>query len=545
MDCSRKAITKFPLLILGACLFFISLNSHAGIKAGDLSGTILVQQQPCFSIFGRRFCLPVFYTRDLPVNMTLGNNNAMTVSFGASFDRAPYGLVNIYDNGIPVDASISIASNSVKFASNSSNGFSDIDYHDVAIRPGIRFRSGSWNLITVENVNWRIRSLKCYLAPNNTDDTDKDGLMDCEEQPGVAVGSDPQNQSLALYDWGARINKKDVFIEVDYMDDEVGRVDPYLKPTRDALQKVVDAYAQRDVHVHFDVGDLLDQSPGINPANFDLGGGNMLPFSEPSDYSSALNSRVANMDTTREDYFYYMLYASSQLVGQPGSSGWGSYDLTQPSNTTLITLGRWTSFNSTVISNYQAGTMMHELGHNFGLHHGGVEDLNLKPNYISVMNYLYQLLGIPYDGAALNQRYGFGWWNSSSWPSGCQFGTLDGLTNGPMDPNMLIDYSDGVHASMPEATLTEQAGVDIANPIPMDFNCDGSTNSPNIGGIDVNHDGLISVLNDYNDWNIDNWMMYFYYMKNPTFSILSQSVSKPVEELTPPPSFFEALAKIK
>ncbi len=30
---------------------------------------------------------------------------------------------------------------------------------------------------------------------------------------------------------------------------------------------------------------------------------------------------------------------------------------------------------------------MHELGHNLGLRHGGMDDLNCKPNYLSVMNY--------------------------------------------------------------------------------------------------------------------------------------------------------------
>src|SRR5262249_8443482 len=50
----------------------------------------------------------------------------------------------------------------------------------------------------------------------------------------------------------------------------------------------------------------------------------------------------------------------------------------------------------------EAGTFMHELGHNLGLHHGGggirnndIEDEpNYKPNYLSVMNYRYQFSGI-------------------------------------------------------------------------------------------------------------------------------------------------------
>src|SRR5262245_30408725 len=36
-----------------------------------------------------------------------------------------------------------------------------------------------------------------------------------------------------------------------------------------------------------------------------------------------------------------------------------------------------------------AATFMHELGHNLGLQHGGDESVNQKPNYVSVMNYLY------------------------------------------------------------------------------------------------------------------------------------------------------------
>jgi hypothetical protein len=42
----------------------------------------------------------------------------------------------------------------------------------------------------------------------------------------------------------------------------------------------------------------------------------------------------------------------------------------------------------------QAGTFMHELGHNLSRHHGGDTDCNNKPNYLSVMNYLFQQEGL-------------------------------------------------------------------------------------------------------------------------------------------------------
>jgi hypothetical protein len=42
----------------------------------------------------------------------------------------------------------------------------------------------------------------------------------------------------------------------------------------------------------------------------------------------------------------------------------------------------------------QAGTFMHELGRNLGLRHGGRDDVNYKPNYLSVMNYSFGLAGL-------------------------------------------------------------------------------------------------------------------------------------------------------
>jgi hypothetical protein len=36
------------------------------------------------------------------------------------------------------------------------------------------------------------------------------------------------------------------------------------------------------------------------------------------------------------------------------------------------------------------GTFMHELGHNLNLRHGGIDDMNYKPNYLSIMSYTFQ-----------------------------------------------------------------------------------------------------------------------------------------------------------
>ncbi len=99
-------------------------------------------------------------------------------------------------------------------------------------------------------------------------DLDRDGIPDQYEAPGQSY------LGLHLYDWGARVNQTDLFVEVDYMDSTEGGLYPVnegMIPQQDALQKIVDAFATRGVAVHFDVGDLHDQSGDdtLNPARFD------------------------------------------------------------------------------------------------------------------------------------------------------------------------------------------------------------------------------------------------------------------------------------
>jgi hypothetical protein len=60
----------------------------------------------------------------------------------------------------------------------------------------------------------------------------------------------------------------------------------------------------------------------------------------------------------------------------------------------LITLGLWDNTNFVGGDFGVASTTMHELGHTFGLGHGGDALPNCKPNYLSVMNYLFQLGGL-------------------------------------------------------------------------------------------------------------------------------------------------------
>jgi hypothetical protein len=103
----------------------------------------------------------------------------------------------------------------------------------------------------------------------------------------------------------------------------------------------------------------------------------------------------------RKDIFRYALFARALGVPSPSdpslprrssgiadSSGGG--DL-------LITLGLWGDKQG--LSFVEASTLTHELGHTLGLRHGGVLPnralgTNCRPNYQSVMNYLFQIGGV-------------------------------------------------------------------------------------------------------------------------------------------------------
>ena len=71
----------------------------------------------------------------------------------------------------------------------------------------------------------------------------------------------------------------------------------------------------------------------------------------------------------------------------------------------MVSLGGWTPPNPAIAGHTggvgsraeQAGTFMHELGHNLGLRHGGVDNVNCKPHHLSVMNYAYQFPNIVTD----------------------------------------------------------------------------------------------------------------------------------------------------
>ncbi|MDP2663374.1 MAG: hypothetical protein Q8R28_21885, partial [Dehalococcoidia bacterium] len=117
--------------------------------------------------------------------------------------------------------------------------------------------------------------------------------------------------------------------------------------------------------------------------------------------------------------YRYAIYAHQLIcAGDPkctGVSGIG--DLS--GDDFMVTFGGWPA--ASVNRTSESGTFMHELGHTLDLHHGGADDTQYKPNFLSIMNYSFQL--------------------------------------GQLVPHPL-DYSRWALSSLNEAALQEQKGID-------------------------------------------------------------------------------------
>ncbi len=405
-------------------------------------------------------------------------------------------------------------------------------------------------------VDWSSRDFATPAGANDvpagTLDADNDGIPDSAEVSGGTYNG------LDLYAMGARTGKRDLFIEVDNMTS----ADPGLNPQREALDKVVAAFAPHNIAVHFDTGNAF--ASGFNPASYNLGNSTRtVPYTSsislsPSDglASSLYALKAQNMDFARNLIFHYLILGSSQkLSGAKGSSGVAELN----GNDFLTTFGGWgfnrTNANNTnLLINLQATTIMHELGHNLNLLHGGDEDTNFKPNYFSIMNYEYQLncLGST-TGTNTGDRYYFeGFDQGLIGYSSKGITSLSALSDGPTSATCSMDYSNGSSFDLDENLLNENAGLGRGAAF-IDWNINGAADTAITFDInfDISRPVTLTLLHDFDDWS--NLSLPFarslYAFNN---GIGARSVKKPlvtvlndaqpiIQEETPSAEFFRIL----
>ena len=232
-------------------------------------------------------------------------------------------------------------------------------------------------------------------------DEDLDGIRDdWETNPADVDGNGTVDLDLPAM--GADPRHKDLFIELDFM--------PPHRLSQGAVDRMELAFAAAPVPnpdgttgvtLHVDNGPGSTMDPATDATWGSLSGQESLAH---QDVLGSVNGsdqyvwtdfdtlKTAHFAAARRPVFHYGISAH----GHDGTSSGIARDI--PSSDFIVTLGAGctveTGSDCTFSEMAQAGTLMHELGHNLGLRHGGDDDVKYKPSYLSIMNYAFQLTGL-------------------------------------------------------------------------------------------------------------------------------------------------------
>lgn len=267
-------------------------------------------------------------------------------------------------------------------------------------------------------------------------DTDGDALPDCWELHGYDVEVGGQTVHVDLPAMGANPLRKDIFVEVDYMVERAapaapgaaGKVLKSQQPREESLHRVRNAFLNAPVEnpdgstgivLHIDSGPKSLMNLNANGKWFigsaewsdliqatELPWQNELGTTQNDTYNwsafddikegpdGQLRTADDNFSWARRLAFHYTVYAN-KLGGDTETAGISrnadDAQFFRGAGDFILALD---AAPSKVTNINEAGTFMHELGHNLGLGHGGSDSENLKPNYFSVMNYAYSWLGL-------------------------------------------------------------------------------------------------------------------------------------------------------
>lgn len=331
------------------------------------------------------------------------------------------------------------------------------------------------------------------------------------------------------------------------------------------------------INLWVDTGNLTDPTGSLVGDN--LKGGNAVPISNISGLNSnfyAVKQNPINFNPKRSLVFHYALSAANPTNNTGTSTGAGNTTTTindtfqtwipnewanrtvtitggtgagQPAQTItsnavnqLVIANPWVTIpdntstyrisltggdgevggNDFIEYNHDPGTIMHELGHNLNLDHGGPgqpnrNQINCKPNYVSVMNYDNQF------GIQQNAGSGQGQVLTTSgplviidyspprFPGGRGTAPLPPLVENNLNETTILDATDAAN----QFIYTRGPNGKFLNPLNqrVDWNGDNDTNDSGLI-FNVNRAGTNGrppacaintanneTLNGYNDWN--------------------------------------------
>ena len=380
--------------------------------------------------------------------------------------------------------------------------------------------NADWLLGEVKILNPEFRSIPGYVLgkqPNyNTKlctsgpDVDNDGVCDSWEPSGgplsITYNGITYTQSC-LYSGSISpcmgSDKKDVFVEIDWLKEH--------GPDLNALNDIKIAFEPKDIRLHFLVDEeILFHSVDLTgpDANADLTEFTKIKkaqFGTSIERNTGSDTDVKNRLTAKRQVFHYALLTHNYTV-PTSPSGRAEIDTggTNAANDLRTNLGGWAGGVGTRAQ--QAATLMHELGHNLGLNHGGpaADATNCKPNYLSIMSYTFQFpvadpnRPLSYSTTALGQL------NENA--AGASLDEVSGIT-GP------YNYDDGTPRKIFYGDPSGVPRQDFVGPN-IDYDMDGNPADDTDLAQDINKipdwgcpaDGNTN-LTSFDDWSILKFKM--------------------------------------
>ena len=249
--------------------------------------------------------------------------------------------------------------------------------------------------------------------------------------------------------------------------------------------------------------EFLDHAPSSDPTDVNY-------FGPGSDFAAI---KAANFDPIRRGVFRYAVFAHQlmssedimpEVTGGLACGGINSAGIPTSCDDFIVSLGGWSrpgpDIDGDGVSDYtipilpgpsglpvdgqipdHTGVFMHELGHTLALDHGGGDETNFKPNYLSVMNYHFLWRGVQYDfdGDGMTDTVGRDYdQNGFDDPSRFTYST-EALPT--LDENALVE-EDGIqdHEALTMYTCPNGTILPADGDGPINWDCDGD------GTIDVN-----------------------------------------------------------
>ena len=344
--------------------------------------------------------------------------------------------------------------------------------------------------VVVRNLDMKKSDAVTYKLPASeaTMDSDGDSLLDAWE----TAGHDGNGDNVSDTD----LYRRDIFVELDIMNGLTFPLVPTSASgpgTLDSIRAMFAAapflnpYTANGINLVLDVSGTV---PAKDTVIFNTAG---------SAGNQAGNTLTVAFSTLKDQYFghkadgdiyHYVIWAKRVLGGTSGRSDQPSpTSPVAPGDDAVIGLDDFPFSYRTARS--QTEILAHELGHNLGQRHGGLNDQEFNPNYLSVMSYSWALR----TGTNVVYRRD----HQTCFPFYYAKAGEDEFNDQlPAAVNTVVDYSAGMAKEIIESSVNEVKGV--CNQA-VDWDGDDDVGEWTNRGADVNANRILNeTLHDFANW---------------------------------------------